>query len=206
MHENLRVIFEKHKCPGPAGQVRSHSDDRSEEKALWRHTAKNAGVAPVISRTPFAATESSATSWKSLLPLTRTRDVSGRKNRSKVRRTGAPRSSGVRGPAISRTICEPVRTRARRPYDFPAPRALVVASKRGQIDASSSSRLRTIPMRDWLAGSGRRKPGSASMKPGFASNFEISARTYSLSSAPARPASLRRVSRPSTIETTSSKS
>jgi hypothetical protein len=77
---------------------------------------------------------------------------------------------------------------------------------RHQIDGRSCSRARTIPMRDWLAVSGRRKPGSASMKPGFESSFAISRRTYSVSSAPAARTSALRVSRPSTTETTSSRS
>jgi len=61
----------------------------------------------------------------------------------------------------------------------------VVAQNRDQVYVRSLTRPRTIPIRDWLAASGRRKPRTASMKPGFASNFAISLRTYSLRSAPA---------------------
>lgn len=75
-----------------------------------------------------------------------------------------------------------------------------------QIDERSRSRARTIPIRDWLAGSGRRKPGSASMKPESAISFATSRRTYWLSSVPASRTSAIRVSRPSTTEMMSSRS
>ena len=75
----------------------------------------------------------------------------------------------------SRTICKPVRTPVWPSYGFPGSTAFVFPSKPPSNRCWIPTRARTNPMR--LAESGRRKPGSASMKPGFASNFAISRRT-----------------------------
>ncbi len=76
---------------------------------------------------------------------------------------------------VSRTICEPVRTPARRSYDFWCPRTPFAASN------PRSNRRQTLQPREddsdaRLAGriGKHRKPGSASMKPEFVSNLATS--------------------------------
>lgn len=76
----------------------------ARNRYLWRETATNTGVAPVICPTPFAATEWPTTICKLLQAL-------------------APNAS------VSKTISIPIRTPARRSYDFWGLGTLVAALK-----------------------------------------------------------------------------